>query len=362
MKVKPKIIFYLLAAFSLLIIGAYVISALTKDLQVKEFTQSLGVWGYLFLLLGIAIGGIIVPLSSLPFLLAGLALYGFWTTFILYYLGNTIIAPIIDFWIARKFGRPAVLKLAGKKALKQIDKIAEVTGVKALAILRLFGGVLFDSVSYAMGLTSIPFKIYFWLTSLLPIPGMLLTLYLIEKGMTDSFLFFALIVVWGYLVGILTIWFATGAPKMLKLTVKYKRLPLVEFMQIYHKVPRAAIDVVIKTEKGILLTKRAIPPYRGMWHIPGGTILFKETIRHAIKRVVDEELGVQVKVIKHLAVIEYFEEDGRHTISNAYLAEIVKGTPRGSKQGEEIGYFKEIPENCIPKQKEFLSKILLDIF
>ena len=36
---------------------------------------------------------------------------------------------------------------------------------------------------------------------------MLLALYLIEKGMTDSFLFFALIVVWGYLAGILTVWF-----------------------------------------------------------------------------------------------------------------------------------------------------------
>jgi len=75
--------------------------------------------------------------------------------------------------------------------------MAAVAGIKALAILRLFGGVLFDSVSYAMGLTNISFKIYFWLTSLLPIPGMLLALYLIEKGMTDSFLFFALIVVWG---------------------------------------------------------------------------------------------------------------------------------------------------------------------
>ncbi len=39
--------------------------------------------------------------------------------------------------------------------------MAAVAGIKALAILRLFGGVLFDSVSYAMGLTNISFKIYF---------------------------------------------------------------------------------------------------------------------------------------------------------------------------------------------------------
>lgn len=207
MKNKIKIILYLVVAFLLLIVGVYVISTFTKNLQVKEFTQSLGIWGYLFLLLGIAIGGIIVPLSALPFLFASLALYGFWVTFILYYLGNTIIAPVIDFWIARKFGRPAVIKLAGKKAIKEIDKLAEVVGERALAALRLFGGILFDSVSYAIGLTNISFKKYFMLTSTLPIPGMLLTLYFVERGMTSSPLFLGIIVIWGYSAGALTLYF-----------------------------------------------------------------------------------------------------------------------------------------------------------
>jgi len=129
-------------------------------------------------------------------------------------------------------------------------------------------------------------------------------------------------------------------------------------MAIYHKVPRAAIDVVINSKDGILLTKRAIPPFKGMWHIPGGTILFKEPILHAIDRIVEDELGVKVKIIKHLGVIEYFENDGRHTISNAYLAEIKGGKPKGSKQGKEIAYFKKPPENCIPFQKKFLENYL----
>ena len=55
----------------------------------------------------------------------------------------------------------------------------------------------------------------------------------------------------------------------------YKKLPLEEFMNIYHKVPRAAVDIVIKSNNGWLLTKRALPPYEGMWHIPGGTIFLR---------------------------------------------------------------------------------------
>lgn len=143
--------------------------------------------------------------------------------------------------------------------------------------------------------------------------------------------------------------------------MKYKRLSYEEFIDIYHKVPRAAVDVIVRTNMGIILTKRAIPPYKGMWHIPGGTVLFMEPVHKAVTRIVAEELGVEVKVIKHLGVIEYFNDDGRHTISYVFLAEITKGEPRGSSQAEEIGYFKKVPENCIPEQKEFLRKHL-DLF
>ena len=133
-------------------------------------------------------------------------------------------------------------------------------------------------------------------------------------------------------------------------------------MSIYHKVPRAAVDVVIKTDEGVLLTKRAISPFKGMWHLPGGTILFEEPISHAIERIVKEELGIKVNVIRHLGVIEYFEDDGRHTISSAYLAEIKAGKPRGSNQAKEITFFKRPPKNCIPFLKKFLENICLSLF
>lgn len=139
----------------------------------------------------------------------------------------------------------------------------------------------------------------------------------------------------------------------------YKKIPLEEFMAIYHKVTRAAVDVVINTKDGILLTKRAMSPFKGMWHIPGGSVLFREPILHAINRIAQDELGIEVKIIKLLGVIECFEDDGRHTISNAYLTEISEGKPRGSEQGKEIAYFKKLPENCIPFQKKFLEDCCL---
>ena len=48
------------------------------------------------------------------------------------------------------------------------------------------------------------------------------------------------------------------------------RLPQEKYDEIYSKVPRICVEVVIRNEKGILLTKRAIPSSEGKWHFPGG--------------------------------------------------------------------------------------------
>ena len=138
--------------------------------------------------------------------------------------------------------------------------------------------------------------------------------------------------------------------------MNYPRLSYKEFMSIYHKVPRATVDIIVQTPKGIVLTKRSIPPFLGMWHICGGTVLFMEPIKHAINRIIQEELGIKVKIIKPLGIIEYFNDEGRHTICNAFLTKIAKGKLQGSKQGQEFAVFKKLPDNMIPEQKAFLSK------
>lgn len=203
MRKKARTIIYFVVIFVAFNVLAWLVSVLTKSLELKEFTLSLGIWGPVFLILGTAFGGIFIPMTSLPFLLAGLSLYGFWTTFVTWYLGCSIIAPCVDFWIARKYGRSVVAKLAGKQAIKKIDELANITGVKVLIILRLFGGILFDSISYAAGLTRISFKIYFLLTLVLSVPGMLIILYLVEKGLTISPFYFAIIIIIGYGAGAL---------------------------------------------------------------------------------------------------------------------------------------------------------------
>lgn len=137
-----------------------------------------------------------------------------------------------------------------------------------------------------------------------------------------------------------------------------EKLPFAEFKIIYSRVPRLCIDLAIKSDEGIVLIKRDIKPWQGMWHTPGGTLLMGEKIKDAIKRIAFHETGLKVKVIRHLGVVEFVgTKKGAysHGVSLYYLVEPQKGTLRGSEQGEDVRYFRKLPDNLIKEQKEFLE-------
>jgi 8-oxo-dGTP pyrophosphatase MutT (NUDIX family) len=83
-------------------------------------------------------------------------------------------------------------------------------------------------------------------------------------------------------------------------------LPKAEFDSIFSRVPRLCVEVVIAApERGVLLTRRDIPPNAGAWHIAGGTVLFGEPLVQSVKRVARDELGLEVAVGELLGYIEY---------------------------------------------------------
>ena len=140
-----------------------------------------------------------------------------------------------------------------------------------------------------------------------------------------------------------------------------KKLPKNVFEEIYQHVPRLCIEVIIDTPQGIILTKRLISPWEGMWHIPGGTIYLGEKIDEALNRIADDEIGVKINIKNMIGIIEYLgqhEKGFAHSVGIAFLCELKQGEQqklRGSFQGEEIEMFKTIPDSTIPEQKTFLD-------
>lgn len=140
---------------------------------------------------------------------------------------------------------------------------------------------------------------------------------------------------------------------------KVKKLSLEDFKFIYSKVPRLCVDLLIKNEKGVLLTLREIKPYKGFWHLPGGTVLLRETLNQAVKRIAKDELGVEVLVEKQLTAIEFSQNlplPYKSTISIGFLVKIKNYDIDLNNQASKFNFFHKLPLKIIPSHKDFILK------
>jgi colanic acid biosynthesis protein WcaH len=137
-------------------------------------------------------------------------------------------------------------------------------------------------------------------------------------------------------------------------------LPFEEFKDIYSKVNRLTIELVIRSSKGILLALRNIEPYKGQWYLPGGTVHFRERVEDAVSRIAKEELGIEVEITKLLGYIEYLEVLDNNgfdcPVGLAFLCTAKSDEFKLDDQASDVKYFSKLPQNIIVSQKTFLEK------
>jgi ADP-ribose pyrophosphatase YjhB (NUDIX family) len=136
-----------------------------------------------------------------------------------------------------------------------------------------------------------------------------------------------------------------------------------EFKSIYSKVPRLCVDLLITSDEGFLFTLRQKNGYIGQWHIPGGTVLYREKVKDAIQRVAKEELGTGVIVGELIDYLEYFSEEKErgfgYTITLVFLCRLPEKFKLNlDNQVKKYGFFKVPPTNTIREQKDLISKLI----
>ncbi len=100
--------------------------------------------------------------------------------------------------------------------------------------------------------------------------------------------------------------------------------------QSISSTPHKIIGVaVIWNEKEQVLIDRRRPEgtMGGLWEFPGGKIEAGETIEECIKREVDEELAIDIKVGNHLITIDHTYIDLRVTLT-VHECQYLKGVPQ----------------------------------
>jgi len=79
-----------------------------------------------------------------------------------------------------------------------------------------------------------------------------------------------------------------------------------------------AVGVVVWKDDEVLLIRRAKPPRRGEWSIPGGAQELGETVKDTATREVREETGLDVTVTDLIEVVDFIERDDTGRVSYHY--------------------------------------------
>jgi 8-oxo-dGTP diphosphatase len=123
--------------------------------------------------------------------------------------------------------------------------------------------------------------------------------------------------------------------------------------------------VVIEDGKALLI-RRGAPPLEGEWSIPGGALEVGETIERGVRRELNEETGLEIRVVE---LIEAFgrilrDSEGRvqyHYVILDYLCRRVGGTAKAASdildvvwaRKEELAAFSLTPTAIRVLRKAF---------
>ncbi len=103
------------------------------------------------------------------------------------------------------------------------------------------------------------------------------------------------------------------------------------------ETPKLMVDVIIPSERGVVLIRRGNEPFEGRWALPGGFVEVGETVEEAAYREAAEETGLAVEVARLVGVYSDPERDPRgHNVSVAFLARVLSGDLVAATDATEV--------------------------
>ncbi len=166
----------------------------------RTYMLSFGVWAPVISVGLMILQSIIAPIPAFLIVFANGMAFGTIPGWLLSLFGQTLAAAVC-FGIARALGRDVVRALIGKFGLESADGWFARWGLLGLFITRLVPGIGFDAISYAAGLTKMPFRTFILVTLAGSGPQLLLYSFLGENATEYVWLLLALTVAVALTVG-----------------------------------------------------------------------------------------------------------------------------------------------------------------
>jgi 8-oxo-dGTP diphosphatase len=102
------------------------------------------------------------------------------------------------------------------------------------------------------------------------------------------------------------------------------------------KTPALTTDcVVFDNQAHVLLVRRAHPPFKGYYALPGGFVEIGESVEQACRRELMEETGVKVGRLSLIGVYSDPKRDPRgHSCSVAFMAQVARASAKAGDDAE----------------------------
>lgn len=179
MRITRKKVLYILSSIGLIFLILF-ISDKYSSTNISEFISRVGVFApLLYILIQIA-GQIFAPLSTSALFVAGFILFG--KSAVVYSIITWLISSIINFYLAKRYGKKILRIFIGEEGILKIENIAKRIDTKKFFMLRLSTFYINDFASYAFGLTNITFTKYYLATILSMIPWSIVMVLVMKNG------------------------------------------------------------------------------------------------------------------------------------------------------------------------------------
>jgi 8-oxo-dGTP diphosphatase len=125
--------------------------------------------------------------------------------------------------------------------------------------------------------------------------------------------------------------------------------------------PSPAAGILVRDDEGrVLLVRRKIDPFRGLWTMPAGFIEYGEEAAGTAVRELEEETGLVIEIERTYAVESCRDDPRGDTVLVLYEGRIKGGKLRAGDDADEAGFFSldSLPEIAFACQRRVLDRLI----
>jgi 8-oxo-dGTP diphosphatase len=102
--------------------------------------------------------------------------------------------------------------------------------------------------------------------------------------------------------------------------------------------PQLAVGAAVVDDGRLLTVRRARPPAKGRWTLPGGRVEAGERVADAVAREVAEETGLRVEAGALLGWTEHLDDEHHYVILDFRARLLAPGTPVAGDDAADVAW------------------------